>query len=91
MGLFLLRLRASILRLRFWLKIIRSNEDNLVRAVYYQILNYGLKTSWPSQIKPLLERVGMPYLKNDGHGSTDLTTDLESQERFILESQEIQY
>ena len=72
--------------LRFWLSSL-GVEDRLV----YQMLNYGLKTSWPSQIKSLLEKGGMPYLRNDVVGSRDLPTDLESQVRFILEGQENQY
>jgi hypothetical protein len=35
--------------------------------------------------------VGLPYLWNDGLGSRDLPTDLESQVRYILEGPEIQY
>ena len=77
--------------LRFRLKLIRCNEDRLVKAAYYQMLSYGSKTLWPSQVRSLLERVGMPYLWNDGLGSRDLPTDLESQVRFILEGSEIQY
>ena len=73
------------------LKLIRSNEVRLVRAAYCQMVIYFLKTSWPSQIKSLLERVGMSYLWNNGHGSSNLPTDLESQVRFILEGQVIQF
>ena len=91
MGLFSLKLRRSILMLRFWLKIIRCNEDRLVSAAYYQMLSYDSKRSWPSQIRSLLESVGMAYLWNDGLGSPDLPTNLVSQVRFILEGQEIQY
>ena len=55
------------------------------------MLKCGLKTSWPSQIKSLLEKVGMPYLWNNGLCSLDVPANLESQVRFILESQEIQH
>ena len=71
---------------RFWLKLIKSNEDR-----YDQMLKSGLKTSWPSRIKSLLEKVGMPYFWNNGLCSSDVPTDLESHGLFILESQEIQY
>ena len=73
------------------MKLTKSNQDRLVRAAYEQMLKYGLKTSWPSQIKSLLEKVGMPYLWNNGLCSSDVPTNLESQVRFILESQEIQH
>ena len=43
--------------LRFWLKLTKSNEDRLVRVAYEEMLKCGLKTSWPSQIKSLLEKV----------------------------------
>ena len=70
--------------LRFWLELTKSNEDRLVRAAYDQMLKSGLNTSWPSQIKSLLEKVGMPYLWNNGRCSSDIPTYLESQVRFIL-------
>ena len=91
MGLFSLKLHRYILMLRFWLKLTKSNEDRLVRVAYEEMLKCGLKTSWPSQIKSLLEKVGMPYLWNNGLCSSDVPTNLESQVRFILESQEIQH
>jgi len=78
MGLFSLKLRRSILMIRFWLKLIKRNEDILATAVY-QIFNNDLKTSGPSQIKPLLEKVRIPYLWNDSLNSHDSPTDLESQ------------
>ena len=49
------------------------------------------KTSWPSQIKSLLEKVGMPYLWNNDVCSGDIPTYVDSQVRFILESREIQH
>ena len=42
--------------LRLWLKLTKSNEDTLVRAAYEQMLKSGLKISWPSQIRSLLEK-----------------------------------
>ena len=53
------------------------DEDRLVRVAYEEMLKYGLKTSWPSQIKSLLEKVGMPYLWNNGLCSHDVPTNLE--------------
>ena len=51
MGMFSLRLRRYILMLKFWLKLIKSNKDKLVRASNDQMLKSRLKTSWPSEIK----------------------------------------
>ena len=62
MGLFSLKLRWYILKLRFWLKLTKSNEGRLVKAAYEEMLKCGLKTSWSSQIKSLLEKVGMPFI-----------------------------
>ena len=64
--MFSLKLRRYILMLRFWLKLTKSNEDRLVRVAYEEMLKCDLKTSWPSPIKKLLEKVGMPYLWNNG-------------------------
>nr|CAG4635320.1 EOG090X02BU [Artemia franciscana] len=66
------------------LKLTKSNEDRLVRAAYDQMLKSGLKTSWPSQIKSLLEKAGMSYLWNNGLCSSDIPTCLESQKRAYL-------
>ena len=60
------------------MKLTKSNEDRLEKAAYEQMLKCGLKTSWPSQIKSLLEKVGMPYLWNNGLCSSDVPTHLES-------------
>ena len=86
-----LKLRMSILMLRLWLKLTKSNKDRQVRSADNQMFKSGLKTSWPSKIKSRLEKAGMPYLWNSGLFSSDIPTDLESQVQFILESQEIQH
>ena len=48
--------------IKFWLKVVSSQENKLIRHVYKMMLNdiiaHPLKQNWASRVKNLLSRVG---------------------------------
>ena len=59
-------LRRYFRVLKYWLKILKTSEDNPVRKIYNNLLNITLEnprsTNWTSSVKNMLFRNGFGYV-----------------------------